>query len=709
MKYAIYLLLGFLIGFAPAVLAREGMFLPKLIAQRINEMQTMGFALEAGDIYNEEQASMKDAIVQFGGGCTGELISPEGLLLTNHHCGYRQIQRHSSIDDNYLRDGFWARNRGEELPNPGLTVTFLIRMEEVTDRVLEGTDSLVVASEIEYKKQSNIFRLVAEAEKDSPYEADVKAFYEGNQYYLLVTETFRDVRLVGAPPSSIGKFGGDTDNWMWPRHTGDFSLFRIYAGKDNQPADYSPDNVPYRPRHYFPIKTSGINEGDFTMVFGFPGRTDQYLPSHALRQIVEQDNPVKIAVRDLKIRILQTAMSADEEIRIRYAAKYASTSNAWKKWKGERLGLERLGAIPHKENEEQIFRDWVQSDSLRTLRYGNIFPAFDQLYPKIAPYQKAFDLYTEACTRGADVFRMATWVHSLVAGDESLNKEEWLVKATEYFRDYSPEVDRDLFVQLVVHLARNMPETFLPEWLRKATLPGSSEQRLARMFERSVLADQNELMNGLKETNRLVKKVERDPLFRFVETLHNYYHDSVFPVYYVLADSLDRIQQNYMSAQYEQKKGRELYPDANFTLRVSYGKVEGYRPRDGVVYRHYTTLEGIMEKEDPAVSDYLVPETLKRLYQEKDYSTYATQSSDLPVCFIASNHTTGGNSGSPVLDSRGNLIGINFDRCWEGTMSDLAYDPNQCRNIALDVRYLLFVIDKYAGAGYLLDEMKIIE
>ena len=392
--------------------AREGMWIPVLLDKNIAEMQQMGFKLTADDIYSINKASMKDAIVQFGGGCTGELISNDGLLITNYHCGYGNIQSHSSLEHDYLTDGFWARNRNEELANEGLSVTFLIRMEEVTSQVLQGTDSLKSKEAIDALKNKNIATITSNIEKETGYEASVKPFYFGNQYFLFVTETFKDVRLVGAPPSAIGKFGGDTDNWMWPRHTGDFSMFRIYANKDNKPAEYSPENVPYHPKKFFPINIKGVKENDFTMVFGFPGTTDQYLPSQAVEQIMNQNDPNKVAIRDIKLSIMAKAMDEDPAIRIKYSAKYASVSNGWKKWQGEISGLKRLDAVRVKQFKETEFANWLEKNSQQKQKYGNILSDFDSLYTAIQPYQKAFDYYVETIYRGCDVYKIYSMVKS---------------------------------------------------------------------------------------------------------------------------------------------------------------------------------------------------------------------------------------------------------------------------------------------------------
>ncbi|MBN1927846.1 MAG: S46 family peptidase [Prolixibacteraceae bacterium] len=691
--------------------AREGMWIPILLDQNIEEMREMGFRLSIEDIYCDCVASMKDAIVQFGGGCTGELISSNGLLVTNYHCGYRQIQKHSSLENDYLTNGFWAMNLEEELPNPALTVSFIVHMEDVTESVMEGADTLENLQEIESIKNDNISKILYKVDVDSLQNKTIKPFFEGNQYFLIISETFKDVRLVGAPPSSIGKFGGDTDNWMWPRHTGDFSLFRIYAGKDNRPAEYSPENVPYKPRHFFPIDIGGISEGDFTMIFGFPGRTSEYLPSHALKMIIEQRNPERIAIRDIKLNILNEAMNSSSENRIKYAAKAASTSNAWKKWQGEIKGLRRLNAVEKKLEKEADFIKWVKADSIRMKKYRGILPAFDSLYPLLEKALHEYDYYTETWFRGVDAFSMYSIVSSILNSSEPLNSGEFEKEIKDHFKDITPDVDCNLFINMVKNYFENTSYDYLSKDLRNIFESKSLDKMLSNIYDRSVMIDTAFLFSIIRNNsvNRLENKIKHDNLYQLMKAVSDHYSAVVYPQYYEIQKAVDQNQQLYMTALFEMKKGERLYPDANFTLRVSYGKVEGYSPGDAVKYKYFTTLEGIIEKDNPDIYDYDVPEKLKQLYSDNEFGNYCNSDGTMPVCFTASNHTTGGNSGSPVIDADGNLVGINFDRCWEGTMSDLMFDPEKCRNIALDMRYMLFIIDKFAGAGYLLNEMTIID
>ncbi len=710
------LLVGFVLLSIVPTWAKEGMWIPTLLDKyNIEDMKRMGFKLSADDIYSVNHESMKDAVILFGTGCTGELISGQGLLITNHHCGISFIQSHSSLEHDYLTNGFWAKNHQEELPNPGLTVRFLDRMEDVTEKVLAGT--------IKCPKDSvsaiigrNTKKITAEASEKGKYDASVQTLFYGNQYFLYVYQVFEDVRFVGAPPSSVGKFGGDTDNWMWPRHTGDFSLFRIYANKDNQPAKYSPDNVPYKPKKFFKISIKGVQPEDFTMVFGYPGRTQQFLPKQAIQQIMEQGDPDKIKIRDIKLRLLSADMEKDAKVRIQYTAKYASVSNQWKKWQGEIKGLKRLDVIGSKQKFEASFMHWVNSNPDRQKKYGQVLLDLEKLYNQLAPYTKANDYYAEVVQRGTDLFNNITFFEALESkwstlspADQQNMQQASLSWIRSFFKNYNQATDEKVFAALLRLYAKDVDPAFLPEDFKKLMAKITPEELINKIYRKSIFADSTKLSATVDDLNqKKLKVMSQDPAFKIFRDLKKYFEANIEPNFNSIQKQIDENMKVYVAGIMEMNVGKPLWADANKTLRVSYGKVEGFEPMDGVTYTYCTTLEGIMQKDNPAIYDYNVPQTLRDLYQKKDYGRYG-KNGQMNVCFTASNHTTGGNSGSPVIDANGNLIGVNFDRCWEGTMSDLMFDPDRCRNIVLDIRYALFITDKLGGAGYLIDEMNIVE
>ncbi len=701
-------------------MADEGMWIPMLIGKNIAEMQRMGFKLTAEDLYSVNKASLKDAIVQFGGGCTGELISAEGLLITNHHCGYPEIQSHSTVENNLLANGFWASSKAEELPNPGLKVRFLVRMDDVTNLVLKNIAPSMTEQERAKSIQQVADSLIAKAEKEGiGYEASIRPFYYGNQYYMFVYQVFEDVRLVGTPPESIGKFGGDTDNWVWPRHTGDFSLFRIYADKNNNPAPYSPSNVPYKPKKFFKISMKGVNEGDFTLVYGFPGRTQQFITSHAVRLLIDQSNPHKINLRDIRLSIFNKFTESNDTIAIKYAAKHARVANAWKKWIGETMGLRRLDAVSKKQEQESMFAAWAATNPELKERYGWLLPTFDRLYAELAPLSLVVDYRNEA-VYGVEMLSFASRFERLLsmALDPSVDKgklAEQRNKLVDYvrdfFKDFELSVDREVFAAMMQAYYERIPQQLQPEFLGKFILQSGNWRELARqIYSQTAFADSVRvltLLNDIDSTN--AREFLNDPIFSIYFEFEDHYRKNVQKRYFEITDSLDILYRTYVEGLMHMQPDKRFFPDANSTLRIAYGKVGGFAPRDGVVYDYYTTIDGIYEKSQQRdVPDYVPPKRLMELYQAKDFGPYAVNGT-VPVAFIASNHTTGGNSGSPVLDAEGNLIGVNFDRCWESTMSDVMFDPNYCRNISLDIRYALFVIDKYAGAKNLINEMVILQ
>ncbi len=698
-------LIGLLTFAGMTASADEGMWLPSLISQRIADMQEKGFRLSAEDIYSINQASLKDAVVLFGRGCTGELISPEGLLLTNHHCGYSQIQKHSSVEHDYLKDGFWAMSRSEELPNKGLTVSFLERMDDVTAQVLDGYTADMTEEQRVELVRNNSKAIIEEATKEGKgLRATVEALYYGNQYFLFIYREYADVRLVGAPPSSIGKFGGDTDNWMWPRHTGDFSMFRIYADKDNNPAPYSEDNVPYRPKKYFHISTKGVNEGDFTFIYGFPGRTNEYIHSEGVRYIEEIGDPHKISLRTLRLDIMNRYQAESQKVRIQYSSKNASVSNAWKKWQGEMKGIRKMKTVQTKKEFERAFDKWAEGGE-----FDGLIERIAALYAELEPYQFATDYYSET-VRTIEIanFAMST---SRLFKDGEFDKAKAYALAETFYKDWYLPIDKESFIAVMNAYEKNVSSDFKPAYYKeKLASYGSIEAWAEDIFTNSIFIDPAKvetLTSADKET------VMKDPATEFANEFLKWYAADIQPVTARLNQELQLAYRDYMRGQMvycrTQRLPKAFYPDANLTLRVAYGHIKGYSPADGIYYTPSSTIKGIMEKDNPEIFDYNIPQRLRDVYASKDYGRWADASGEVPVCFIATNHTTGGNSGSPVINADGDLIGLNFDRVWEGTMSDIVFDPEICRNIALDVRYVLFTIEKIGGADYLFDEMTFTE
>lgn len=663
--------------------ADEGMWLPSLIKERIKDMRKVGFKLKASDIYSDEKPSLKDAVMQFGGGCTGEFVSPDGLLLTNHHCGYASIQKLSSVEHDYLTDGYWAKSRSEELPVPGLTITLLVKMEDVTARIATGENRQAIIDAA--KKEHNTDK------------ANIESMYYGNQHYLFVYRTFRDIRLVGAPPSSIGKFGGDTDNWIWPRHTGDFSMFRVYANANNEPADYSEDNVPYQPKRYLPISTKGVEEGDFTMTYGFPGNTQEYVTSDAVDYVVNISNPMKIALRTIRLDIISEAQSKDVATRIAYAAKHANIANAWKKWQGESLGIERLGTVDKKKAYEKGFAAWAADKP----QYAALLDSMHAAYLEVIPHYFARELFNESIA-GIEAFNFTFWLYSQQLQGVKLTADVQAKGRKYYLNDYRVEIDKAIAKRMIAEYMARIPQEGVPQQLTDAIAKsGSVEQFVEELFAGSKLLADYPLTSD---------EITTDPMVQFagwfsqhVAANRNYAYRNLSNV-----PAIEKWYRTYMQALREWDKERAFYPDANFTLRVSYGTVTGYENVDGEYHTHLTTLDGIIAKDNPEIYDYDIPQELRDMYKNKDYGRWAIErngKTTVPVCFLASNHTSGGNSGSPVINGKGELIGINFDRTWRSTMSDIEFDPTICRNISVDIRYVLFVIDRIGGAGYLLKEM----
>lgn len=718
------LVFGFLFSMLlPSLYADEGMWLPLLLKKKEADMQKNGMRITAEDIYSVNRSSLKDAVMLFGGGCTGEFVSREGLVLTNHHCGYSYIVSHSTVERDYLTNGFWAANKSEELPCKGLSVTLLVYMEDVTEKVLEGVNNDMAEKDRAALIEKNIENIKKKATENNHYQTIIKPFYYGNQYFMYVNEVFTDVRLVGAPPSNIGKFGGDTDNWMWPRHTGDFSVFRVYADKDGKPRDYSKDNVPYKPKKYLSINISGAEEGDFTFVFGYPGTTRQFLTSQAVDFVQNVEDPTRIKLRTECLNVYNEAMQKSPAQRLRYASTVASIANGWKKWQGESKGLKRMNAIDRKKTFERDFNKWANLTEENRERYGGLLADFDKYYSQSIEAKKSY-IYMNEALLASDAMLYALRLLTLadISTDESVPEEKVKENAEntygylmEYFsQDYEnhKEVDRDIFVRTMTIFYNDFAKDRYV-WLRKNVESGkydNAEAYFADVYNSSLLSNPKKAEKLLKKYKR--KKAEElmeDPMVEILGAVLSKFRKVDMVELNGINEKLDSLYRVYVEGIMKMDTVKEFYPDANLTLRVAYGNVKSYKPRDGVEYMPYTTIEGIMEKENPQIYDYVVEERLKQLYNAKDYGVYANEKGELPVAFIASNHTTGGNSGSPVLDADGNLIGINFDRNWEGTMSDIMYDPDQCRNISLDIRYCLFIIDKFAGAKHLIDEMTIVK
>lgn len=718
------LVFGFLFSMLlPSLYADEGMWLPLLLKKKEADMQKNGMRITAEDIYSVNRSSLKDAVMLFGGGCTGEFVSREGLVLTNHHCGYSYIVSHSTVERDYLTNGFWAANKSEELPCKGLSVTLLVYMEDVTEKVLEGVNNDMAEKDRAALIEKNIENIKKKATENNHYQADIKPFYYGNQYFMYVNEVFTDVRLVGAPPSNIGKFGGDTDNWMWPRHTGDFSVFRVYADKDGKPRDYSKDNVPYKPKKYLSINISGTEEGDFTFVFGYPGTTRQFLTSQAVDFVQNVEDPTRIKLRTECLNVYNEAIQKSPAQRLRYASTVASIANGWKKWQGELKGLKRMNAIEKKKAFERDFNKWANLTEENRERYGGLLADFDKYYSQSIEAKKSY-IYMNEALLASDAMLYALRLLTLadISTDESVPEEKVKENAEntygylmEYFsQDYEnhKEVDRDIFVRTMTIFYNDFAKDRYV-WLRKNVESGkynNAEAYFTDVYNSSLLSNTKKAEKLLKKYKR--KKAEElmeDPMVEILGAVLSKFRKVDMVELNGINEKLDSLYRVYVEGIMKMDTVKEFYPDANLTLRVAYGNVKSYKPRDGVEYMPYTTIEGIMEKENPQIYDYVVEERLKQLYNAKDYGVYANEKGELPVAFIASNHTTGGNSGSPVLDADGNLIGINFDRNWEGTMSDIMYDPDQCRNISLDIRYCLFIIDKFAGAKHLIDEMTIVK
>ncbi|PQJ72030.1 serine protease [Polaribacter butkevichii] len=689
-----YLKILFLLLSVQVFAQQGGMWIPSLLeGMNEQEMTSLGSKLSAKDIYDVNNSSLKDAIGHFNGGCTSEIISPKGLILTNHHCGFGQIQAHSTLENDYLKDGFWAMNLKEELPNPGLYVEFIVRIEDVTDKVLKGINNALTEKEKQSIITKNGNALQKTTTKEAWQQTKIKSFFQGNQFFLFVTERFEDIRLVGAPPTNIGKFGSDTDNWVFPRHTGDFSMFRIYADANNRPAKYNKDNVPYTPKHFLPISLDGVEEGDFTLVFGFPGTTDEYLPAVAIKHITEEYNPTNIAIREAALKVIDAKMKTSDAIRIKYASKQARIANAWKKWIGENLGIKKSDAVKKRQAFEASFTKALAEKNLLE-KYGTILPEFDRLYKDFAPInikrRNFIEVFLVTNELMSMTFRAYQFEQAITKNPKSFDKAKASIVNTlkGIHKNYDVGVDKGVF---------------------KNVMPFFNKNADASIYDKTAFTHLDAALNLFDgNAKKVLKKLNKDAAYQYAKPMIEAFYNAINKEYQLKNEPIVALQKTYMKALMEALPNARYFPDANSTLRVTYGQVRGYSPRDAVYYNPVSYLDGVIEKYIPGDYEFDVPVKLRELYKTKNYGQYADKNGKVPVCFLGTNHTTGGNSGSPAIDAEGNLIGLNFDRVWEGTMSDMNYDPEICRNIMVDVRYVLFIVDKYAGATHLIDEMTLV-
>ena len=693
-----------------ACFADEGMWLP-IFLQQLNEkeMRAAGMKLHAKDIYDINKGSLKDAVVRFGAGCTGEMVSANGLLFTNYHCGIGSIQRNSSVEKNYIKDGFWSYNQEEELPCPGMTVTFISRIEEVTAQALEGISEQLSETERQSKIDININKLLKNIQRQAYEEVSVKPFFEGNRYFAFVSIVYKDIRLVGAPPESLGKYGDVTDNWVWPRHTADFAVFRVYADANNLPNDYATSNVAFKPKHFFPISLKGIKENDFTMIMGFPGRTEEYLPAIGVQYNTEVLNPVRISLRESALAVMARYMKSDAKIKIDYTPKQYSIANYWKKWIGESQGVKQTHGVAKKLQYEADFKSKLNNDPILKSKYGTILDEFQEKYTEINPYAVAREAISEIFGRMLEITSIANQSLQLIKVYNTQSPEKYIEAAAKmktglasFYKSYNTQVDRDVFVALM-----KVYKEKVESGLQVVSINKTEVEKFSRIYETSNLCSEQKMTTILNlPSDSAVRILEEDVLLSLYSETYQFNQNTISPKANQLGDDISVLKRKYMEAQIDVFKDRKFYPDANSTLRVSYGKVKSYTPLDAVNYLSSTTIDGVMQKYIPGDYEFDLPAKYIDLYNKKDFGPYASKGV-LNVNFIGSNHTTGGSSGSPAIDARGNLIGINFDRVWEGTMSDINYDPSICRNIMVDIRYVLWVIDKLGGAKNIIQELKI--
>lgn len=714
-KRKLSVLLAALMLLQISVKADEGMWLPMFI-KRLNyqDLQSKGLQLTPEEIYSVNNSSLKDAIVRLGRGfCTGEIISSQGLMLTNHHCGYSTIQANSTVEHDYLTDGFWAMSKEEELP-AGFSVSFLVKMEDVTKAVTSQLNEKMSVDERNKVIAQISDSLEKKAIDGTHYEAQVKSFYKGNEFYMFIYETFQDVRLVGAPPSSIGKFGGDTDNWMWPRHTGDFTLFRVYAGPDNKPAEYSKDNKPYQPKHHLPISLDGVQQDDFAMIFGYPGSTDRYLTSYGVKQAINLEQPARVKLRRKKLDIYEEYMNKDNAVRIKYASKYAGVSNYWKYFIGQTRGLKRLKVYDKKKAEEEALAAWINKSNERKEQYGNIFSLFEQGYGTTDQYVLS-QVYLGEAIMGIESFRLSLGLMGLKAAlaseDEAkiaAAKDRLKSRLADFYKDYELAIDKKVTAALLEYTYNDLDKNQLPEEFKALVAKNKNDfTKLAEgLYAKSALGTQASFEAFIDKAS--AKSIDKDPIFALASAFYSNYMGKVKPMTKDADDKIETAGRLHVKALREMNADKFYAPDANSTMRFTYGQVRDYYPADAVYYKNITTVEGILEKEDPSNPEFVVPEKLKQLIQDKDFGQYASNGT-VPVAFISNNDITGGNSGSPVINGKGQLIGTAFDGNWEAMSGDIAFEHELQRTISVDIRYTLFIIDKFAGAKHLIDEMTIVK
>ena len=702
---------------APKVKADEGMWLPIFIERLQNvDLEKMGLKLSPEEIYSVNNSSLKDAIVSFNGYCTGEVISKNGLLLTNHHCGFDAIQNHSTVENDLLENGFWAQNMSEELSNPGFYVDFLVKIEDVTSSIIDET--VIGASDLNSRNEAirnNITKIKTSQDLSGTEWVEVKSFFGGNEYYLFIYERFNDVRMVGAPPSSIGKYGGDTDNWMWPRHTGDFALFRVYMSPDGSGSEYSEENIPLKPKHHLPISLNGVEKEDFTMVFGYPGGTQRYLSSFGVKQALEKYNPTFVEIRTDVLDVLNKYMSEDAEIKIKYASKKARVSNYWKYFIGQSKGLKALDVYGKKVRQEQAFTDYVNSTEKNMELYGNVLSDMESAYKMLDEIVIPQVAIFEGGWRAADAISFSRSADPLVKALESEDEEaieaaivSLREKANEFFKEYDQEVDQKLFAAGMSAYYSISPKEYVPEVISGAMEKYKCSPKWAKKtYKKSIFVNKERLMSFLESPS--VKKIKNDPIYKLQSGILDFYFNVLSPINNEAESKLMNAERLLIKALREMYPDGDFYSDANFTMRMTYGTVNSYIAADAVTYDYYTTLEGVMAKMDNTNPEFVVPEMLVSLYESKDYGNYANEDGELPVCFISNNDITGGNSGSPVLNGYGHLVGCAFDGNWEAMSGDIAFEPELQRCISVDARYILFIIDKFAGATHIIDELTLID